>query len=68
MHVAAVVEITHRLIPALTTLRNAIQAKSDEFKDIIKIGRTHMQDATVKRTSFGSPKCIDDSPFLSLSL
>ncbi|CAO3593378.1 unnamed protein product [Absidia cylindrospora] len=46
MHVAAVVEITHRLIPALTELRDAIQAKSDEFKDIIKIGRTHLQDAT----------------------
>lgn len=46
MHVAAVVEITKRLIPALTTLRDAMQAKSDEFKDIIKIGRTHLQDAT----------------------
>ncbi|RCH82634.1 fumarase fum1, partial [Rhizopus azygosporus] len=46
MHVAAVVEIYHRLIPALTTLRDALQAKSDEFKDIIKIGRTHLQDAT----------------------
>ncbi|CAO3686396.1 hypothetical protein G6F70_008686 [Rhizopus microsporus] len=46
MHVAAVVEIHHRLIPALTTLRDALQAKSDEFKDIIKIGRTHLQDAT----------------------
>lgn len=45
MHVAAVTEISQRLIPALTTLRDAIQAKSDEFKDIIKIGRTHMQDA-----------------------
>ena len=46
MHVAAVVEITHRLIPALTTLRDALQAKSDEFSHIIKIGRTHLQDAT----------------------
>ncbi|KAG0246780.1 fumarate hydratase [Mortierella sp. GBAus27b] len=46
MHVAAAVEINHRLIPALTTLRDAIQAKSEEFKDIIKIGRTHLQDAT----------------------
>ncbi|KAI8335394.1 fumarate hydratase precursor rhizopus oryzae [Chlamydoabsidia padenii] len=46
MHVAAVVEITHRLLPALTQLRDAIQTKSDEFKDIIKIGRTHCQDAT----------------------
>lgn len=46
MHVAAVVEITHRLIPALTTLRDALQAKSTEFENIIKIGRTHLQDAT----------------------
>ncbi|KAI9477892.1 MAG: fumarate hydratase precursor rhizopus oryzae [Benjaminiella poitrasii] len=46
MHVAAVVEITHRLIPALTELRDALQAKSTEFNDIIKIGRTHLQDAT----------------------
>ncbi|ORX50529.1 fumarate hydratase [Hesseltinella vesiculosa] len=46
MHVAAVMEIHHRLIPALTELRDALQAKSTEFKDIIKIGRTHLQDAT----------------------
>ncbi|RUS34910.1 LOW QUALITY PROTEIN: fumarate hydratase [Jimgerdemannia flammicorona] len=46
MHVSAVVEINHRLIPALTKLRDAMQAKSDEFKNIIKIGRTHLQDAT----------------------
>lgn len=46
MHVAAVVEITHRLIPALTTLRDSLDAKSKEFENIIKIGRTHLQDAT----------------------
>lgn len=46
MHVAAVTEITSRLIPALTTLRDALKAKSDEFNHIIKIGRTHLQDAT----------------------
>ncbi|CDS07604.1 Putative Fumarase [Lichtheimia ramosa] len=46
MHVAAVTEITNRLIPALTTLRDALKAKSDEFNHIIKIGRTHLQDAT----------------------
>ncbi|KAI7897496.1 fumarate hydratase [Cokeromyces recurvatus] len=46
MHIAAVVEINNDLIPALTELRDALQAKSDEFNDIIKIGRTHLQDAT----------------------
>lgn len=46
MHIAAVTEITLHLLPELTKLRDALQAKSDEFADIIKIGRTHLQDAT----------------------
>lgn len=46
MHIAAVTEISHSLIPELTKLRDSLQAKADEFKDIIKIGRTHLQDAT----------------------
>ena len=46
MHIAAVEEIHRRLIPMVTTLRDALQKKSDEFKDIIKIGRTHLMDAT----------------------
>lgn len=46
MHVAAVLEIRQQLIPALTELRNALDAKSQEFDHIIKIGRTHLQDAT----------------------
>ena len=46
MHVAAVVEIRSKLIPALQTLRDALDAKAKEFKDIVKIGRTHLQDAT----------------------
>ncbi|GMG19312.1 unnamed protein product [Ambrosiozyma monospora] len=46
MHIAAVSEISNHLIPELKALRDALQAKSDEFKDIIKIGRTHLQDAT----------------------
>ncbi|HEY1560990.1 MAG TPA: class II fumarate hydratase [Caulobacteraceae bacterium] len=46
MHVAAAEEVVHRLIPALQTLRNALAAKSDAWADIIKIGRTHTQDAT----------------------
>ncbi|KAI6153479.1 fumarate hydratase [Pisolithus tinctorius] len=46
MHVAAVTEIHSSLLPALVELRDALQSKVDEFKDIIKIGRTHLQDAT----------------------
>lgn len=46
MHIAAVEEVYRRLIPMLTKLRDALQEKSDKFKDIIKIGRTHLMDAT----------------------
>jgi fumarate hydratase class II len=46
MHIAAVEEIVHRLIPAVKALRHALAEKSEAFKDIIKIGRTHLQDAT----------------------
>ena len=46
MHIAAVEEIHRRLIPMVTKLRDALQKKSDEFKDYIKIGRTHLMDAT----------------------
>ncbi|KAJ2234401.1 hypothetical protein H4R99_004024 [Coemansia sp. RSA 1722] len=46
MHIAAVTEINSRLLPALKELRDAFQKKQEEFADIIKIGRTHLQDAT----------------------
>ncbi|RSH84375.1 fumarase fum1 [Apiotrichum porosum] len=46
MHVAAVVEIRSRLLPALRELHEALAAKQAAFQDIIKIGRTHLQDAT----------------------
>jgi fumarate hydratase class II len=46
MHIAAVEQIHHELLPALALLRSALQAKAEEFKNIIKIGRTHLQDAT----------------------
>ncbi len=46
MHIAAVVEIEDRLLPAMKKLQQALQAKSDEFQSIIKIGRTHTMDAT----------------------
>lgn len=46
MHIAAVEEIHKNLIPMVTKLRDALQEKSEEFKDVIKIGRTHLMDAT----------------------
>ncbi len=46
MHIAAAEEIHHRLVPALQQLRNALNDRAREFADIIKIGRTHTQDAT----------------------
>ena len=46
MHIAVAVDIDKILIPSLKTLRDAIDAKAQEYKDIIKIGRTHTQDAT----------------------
>lgn len=45
MHIAAAERVTHHLIPAVTKLRDALQAKSEAFADIIKIGRTHLMDA-----------------------
>ena len=45
MHIAAVEEIHGRLIPMITKLRDALEVKQNEFKDIIKIGRTHLMDA-----------------------
>ncbi len=46
MHIACAEEIVHRLIPALQTLRNALNDKAQKWSKIIKIGRTHTQDAT----------------------
>ncbi len=46
MHVAAVIGISQKLLPALATLRTTLKIKSDAFADIVKIGRTHLQDAT----------------------
>ena len=46
MHIAAAEEIVHMLVPSLQQLHNALNDKAQSFKDIIKIGRTHTQDAT----------------------
>jgi len=45
MHIAAAEELVHRLIPAVRALRAALDAKATEFAEIVKIGRTHLQDA-----------------------
>jgi fumarate hydratase class II len=46
MHIAAATRVAEALIPALIRLRDAIDAKAREFQDIVKIGRTHLMDAT----------------------
>ena len=46
MHLAAVDAIRNRLLPSLAALKDTLQAKSAAFMDIVKIGRTHLQDAT----------------------
>ncbi len=45
MHIAAVEQIYNKLLPALEELKKSLELKSEEFKDIIKIGRTHLMDA-----------------------
>jgi fumarate hydratase class II len=46
MHIAAYKKIVEVTIPGVTQLRNTLQAKSEAFKDVVKIGRTHLMDAT----------------------
>ena len=46
MNIAAAVNVEERLIPSVTWLRDAIAAKAEQWKDVVKISRTHMQDAT----------------------
>jgi fumarate hydratase class II len=46
MHIAAVEQLEDVLIPAVTRLRNTLHAKAKQYKDVVKIGRTHLQDAT----------------------
>src|SRR6266446_8585212 len=44
MHVAAALDLTRRLVPSVGALRDALAAKAREFDDVVKIGRTHLQD------------------------
>ena len=45
MHIAAAEAITHKLLPSVRALRDALASKADDWKDIVKIGRTHLMDA-----------------------
>jgi fumarate hydratase class II len=46
MHIAAAEQTVHHLLPAVAALRRTLAAKSDAYRDIVKVGRTHLQDAT----------------------
>ncbi|WP_164669608.1 class II fumarate hydratase [Virgibacillus doumboii] len=46
MHIASVLKLEDKVLPAIKTLKDTIKEKSDKFQDIVKIGRTHLQDAT----------------------
>jgi fumarate hydratase class II len=46
MHIASVIEIEEKLLPSLQRFQEALERKEKEFTDIVKIGRTHLQDAT----------------------
>jgi fumarate hydratase, class II len=46
IHLSALISIQHDLLPALEKLRNALQEKAKQFDDVVKTGRTHLQDAT----------------------
>jgi fumarate hydratase class II len=64
MHVAAAEEVVHELVPAVRALRDALAAKAEEFADIVKIGRTHLQDAvplTLGQEFGGYVRQLDDA-------
>ena len=64
IHIAASIEITKRLIPELNELKKSLDQKSKEFDNIIKIGRTHLQDATpmtLGQEFSGYSKMVDNS-------
>ncbi|KAK6459024.1 fumarase [Scheffersomyces xylosifermentans] len=77
MHIAAVTEISNQLLPKLKDLHDAFDKKAKEFNDIIKIGRTHLQDATpltlgqefsgyVQQIAFGIQRIEQTLPRLAL--
>ncbi|KAF2689338.1 fumarate hydratase [Lentithecium fluviatile CBS 122367] len=77
MHIAAVIDLEESLLPALTSLRDALKRKSELFEKIIKIGRTHLQDATpltlgqefsgyVQQLDFGIARVKSSLPHLKM--
>lgn len=46
MHIAVVLELNEKLFPSVKVLRDTLAAKSEQYKDLVKVGRTHLQDAT----------------------
>ena len=64
MHIAAVKVLKHRLLPAVKQLRDALDSKAKKFADIVKIGRTHLQDAvplTLGQEFSGYVQQLDDA-------
>ena len=57
MHVAATLAISLKLLPALSRLHTTLEAKSHAFADVVKIGRTHLQDATPLTLEIGRASC-----------
>jgi fumarate hydratase class II len=45
MHIASILEVRNRLVPKVMSLAGAIEAKAEQWKDVVKIGRTHLEDA-----------------------
>jgi fumarate hydratase class II len=73
MHIAAANETSRRLLPAVKKMRDALDAKARAFADVVKIGRTHLQDATpltVGQEFSGGSACLiataPASPWLSM--
>lgn len=68
IHMAVVQECRNKLIPDLKTLSSALQAKENEFKDVVKVGRTHLMDATPLSlgSEFGGYKVQIDHAILSI--
>lgn len=46
MHIAVVLELNEKLFPSVKVLRDTLAAKAEQYKDLVKVGRTHLQDAT----------------------